>query len=164
MNVYLEIGKKRTFAGALEWPGWCRSGKNEVAALQTLFDYRLRYAQAIQSAQLGFEPPEELSAINVVERLEGNANTDFGAPAVAPSFDDGPAGEAELRRYRALLEAMWRAFDAVAQGAEGKELRKGPRGGGQWTAATSCGALQGMCSTRPGRSKTDSDLKIIPYN
>ena len=131
MNVYLEIGKKRTFAGALDWPGWCRSGKNEVAALQTLFDYRLRYAQAIQSAQLGFEPPEELSAINVVERLEGNANTDFGAPAVAPSFDAGPAGEAELRRYRALLEAMWRSFDAMVREAEGKELRKGPRGGGR---------------------------------
>ena len=26
--VYLEIGEKRTFAGAMDWPGWCRSGRD----------------------------------------------------------------------------------------------------------------------------------------
>ena len=33
IDVYLEIGKKRTFAGAIDWPGWCRSGRDEGAAL-----------------------------------------------------------------------------------------------------------------------------------
>jgi hypothetical protein len=131
MDVYLEIGKKRTFAGALDWPGWCRSGKNEVAALETLFDYRLRYARAIQSAQLGFEPPKDVTALRLAERLEGDGTTDFGAPSVAPSFDGEPTSEEELRRYQALLEAVWRSFEATAQAAEGKELRKGPRGGGR---------------------------------
>ena len=26
INVYLEVGKHRTIAAALEWPGWCRPG------------------------------------------------------------------------------------------------------------------------------------------
>ena len=34
IEVYLEIGKKRTFAGALDWPGWCRGGRDEPSALQ----------------------------------------------------------------------------------------------------------------------------------
>ncbi len=49
MEVYLEIGKKRTFAGALSWPGWCRSGKDEKAALQALCAYGARYAMVIQT-------------------------------------------------------------------------------------------------------------------
>jgi hypothetical protein len=131
MDVYLETGKKRTFAGALDWPGWCRSAKNEGTALETLFDYRLRYAQAIQSAQLGFEPPADLSDFRLVERLEGDSTTDFGAPSVAPSADNEPTSDVELRRFVALLEALWRSFEATARAAEGKELRKGPRGGGR---------------------------------
>ena len=34
LNVYLEIGSRRTFAAALDWPGWCRMGRDEAAALQ----------------------------------------------------------------------------------------------------------------------------------
>jgi hypothetical protein len=34
--TYLEIGAKRTFAGALDWPGWCRAGRDEAAALEAL--------------------------------------------------------------------------------------------------------------------------------
>ncbi len=39
IKIYLEIGQKRTFAGAIDWPGWCRSGKDEELALQALLDY-----------------------------------------------------------------------------------------------------------------------------
>jgi len=131
MDVFLEIGKKRTFAGALDWPGWCRSSKDEASALQALFDYGPRYGRAIETARLGFLPPENASAFTVVERLQGDAGTDFGAPSVPPSVDTEPAGEAELQRYRALMEALWQTFDAAVRGAEGKELRKGPRGGGR---------------------------------
>ncbi len=42
IEIYLEIGEKRTFAGALDWPGWSRSGKDEVSAMQALIDYGAR--------------------------------------------------------------------------------------------------------------------------
>ena len=125
------MGKKRTFAGAVDWPGWCLSGRDENSALQALFDYGDRYARAIQPARLGFRAPGDLSAFKVVERLEGNSTTDFGAPAVAPSSDARPVGGDELQRFQALLEALWQAFDEAVRSAAGKELRKGPRGGGR---------------------------------
>ena len=39
IDAYLEIGPKRTFAGALDWPGWCRHGRNEEEALAAVFEY-----------------------------------------------------------------------------------------------------------------------------
>jgi hypothetical protein len=131
MDIYLEIGKKRTFAGSLDWPGWCRSGKDEPAALQALLEYGPRYAQAIQTARLAFQPPENTTAFNVVERLEGNAGTDFGAPGIAPSADSETVSAEELLRFQTLLQAGWRSFQVVAESAEGKQLRTGPRGGGR---------------------------------
>ncbi|HJQ14841.1 MAG TPA: hypothetical protein VJ830_08850, partial [Anaerolineales bacterium] len=87
VKVYLEIGQKRTFAGALDWPGWCRSGRDEESALQALFDYGPRYARALRYARLGFQSPDDVSYFVVVERLKGNATTDFGAPGTPPSAD-----------------------------------------------------------------------------
>ncbi|MEJ2303872.1 MAG: DinB family protein [Anaerolineales bacterium] len=130
-DVYLETGKKRTFAGAIDCPGWCRSGRDEASALQSLFDYAPRYARVLQGTLLEFQAPPDVSTFQVIERLEGNATTDFGAPAIAPTSDTRPVDDAELRNFQALLEACWRAFDEVARAATGKELRKGPRGGGR---------------------------------
>lgn len=130
IEVYLEIGKKKTFAGALEWPGWGRSGRDEASALQALLDYGPRYTRILPE-NLKFQPPTDVSAFTVVERLEGNATTDFGAPDIAPSSDKRPVDEAELQRFQALLKAYWKAFDAAVKSASGKELRKGPRGGGR---------------------------------
>jgi hypothetical protein len=131
IDVYLEIGTKRTFAGAIEWPGWCRSGRDEASALDALVGYGPRYARVLRAAQLGFQAPTDAAAFAVVERCEGNATTDFGAPSVAPSSDTRPVDDAELRRFQTLLKACWRAFDAAAQAAAEKVLRKGPRGGGR---------------------------------
>ena len=39
ITIYLEIGSRRTFAAALDWPGWCRMGRDEPAARQALYDY-----------------------------------------------------------------------------------------------------------------------------
>ena len=130
LNVYLEIGKKRIFACALDWPGWCCSGRNENAALQALVDRAPRYAQILANTDLTFEPPTAVAALTVVERLEGTQTTDFGAPDVAPTDDTQPIAEADLPRLQALLQAYWSAFDATVQAAEGKTLRLGPRGGG----------------------------------
>jgi hypothetical protein len=131
IEVYLEIGQKRAFAGALGWPGWCRVGRDESAALQTLLDYGPRYTRVLHAARIEFHPPATVSEFAVVERLEGNSTTDFGAPDVAPSSDTKPVDEAELQRLQTLLEAYWQAFDEAVQAASGKELRKGPRGGGR---------------------------------
>jgi hypothetical protein len=115
----------------MDWPGWCRSGRDEEAALQALFEYGPRYARVLATARLGFHVPVDTSVLTVVERLEGNATTDFGAPSASPSGDTRPVDDAELRRLRTLLKACWRTFDAAARSATGKELRKGPRGGGR---------------------------------
>jgi hypothetical protein len=131
IEVYLEIGKKRVFAAAIEWPGWCRSGRDETSALQALCDYGSRYAGVLRYAKLEFQPPADGSAFSVTERLEGDGTTDFGAPGKAPSSDLRPVDEAALRRFRDLLKACWQAYDVAAQAALGKELRKGPRGGGR---------------------------------
>jgi hypothetical protein len=129
--VYLEIGKKRTFAGALDWPGWCRSGRDEAAALKALFDYAPRYAAVLSGSPLAFQMPPSASAFTVLERLQGNATTDFGAPDFAPAYDARPFDRAQLQRSESILKACWRAFDRTARAAAGKELRKGPRGGGR---------------------------------
>ena len=131
IEVYLEIGTKRTFAGAPDWPGWCRSGQGEASALQALMEYGPRYARAIRQARLGFRAPKDASEFAVRERLAGNATTDFGAPDMPTAHDSDPIEGAELRRLQAVLKAGWRTFDAAVAAAQGKQLRKGPRGGGR---------------------------------
>jgi hypothetical protein len=131
LNIYLETGQKRTFAGAIDWPGWCRMGPDEGSALQTLLDYGPRYARVLHGTTLGFQPPADISNFVVVEQLVGNSTTDFGAPDMAPSSDAKPVDEAELQRFQTLLDACWCALDKAVRAATGKELRKGPRGGGR---------------------------------
>jgi hypothetical protein len=129
--VYLEIGKKRVLAGALDWPGWLRGGRDEESALSALLDYGPRYAKIMRAAGIKFTAPEDGGALKVVERVDGNATTDFGAPDVPPSVDTEPVDKAELTRLADLLKACWQAFDAATKRGRGKELRKGPRGGGR---------------------------------
>jgi hypothetical protein len=131
MDVYLEIGQKRVFAGAIDWPGWCRSGRDEAAALGALLDYGPRYDRVLRDSGLDFAPPADVSAFTVVERLAGNATTDFGAPDVVPASDAGQLRDVELRRSGAVLQACWAALDGAIAAAAGVELRKGPRGGGR---------------------------------
>lgn len=136
IGVSLEIGPKRTFASAVDWPGWCRIGRDEQTALQALLDYGPRYERIVRPAArrnevLRFLAPEGLSAFVVVERVEGNSTTDFGAPNVPLSRDEMPVDEAAHQRFENLLKACWQAFDEAVRHATGKELRKGPRGGGR---------------------------------
>ena len=130
-EVYLEVGQKKIFAGALDWPGWCRSARDEETALATLGEYAPRYARIFSRTTIDFAPPDDPSAVVVVERLAGTSTTDFGAPDVAPARDAEPFDEAARERSEAILAAIWRAFDRAVRAAEGKELRKGPRGGGR---------------------------------
>lgn len=122
-RVVLEIGKTWVFASALDWPGWCRRGKGEHAALDVLLDYADRYAAVVGDA---FTPGEP----QVVDRLPGTSTTDFGAPDAKSSWDAEPLDTAEADRLAGLLDSCWRRFDQVVAGAPA-QLRKGPRGGGR---------------------------------
>jgi hypothetical protein len=115
----------------MDWPGWCRGGKEESLALQALFDYAPRYARVLARAELHFELPGDVSALSVVERLPGNSSTDYGVPDASPSSDSDPVSEADLGHFQVLLEACWGILDAMAEAARGKALRLGPRGGGR---------------------------------
>lgn len=125
------MGTKRAFAGALDWPGWCRSGRDEDAALEALAAYGQRYRKALGRKARGFTSPADAYSFNVAERLKGDGSTDFGVPGKAPMVDERPLEGAELKRLAGLLEACWGAFDAAAVAATGVALRKGPRGGGR---------------------------------
>jgi hypothetical protein len=129
--VYLEVGSKRVFAAAVEWPGWCRAGRDEGDALASLVAYGQRYVQAAGSAARGLRLPKDVSGLKVVERLKGNATTDFGAPGIAPSSDAKPVSDADLKRLETLQRACWTAFDGAARAAASAVLRRGPRGGGR---------------------------------
>lgn len=128
--VYLEVAPKRTFAGAIDWPGWARSGRTEADALEALLAYAPRYAKLV-SARVGFGEPERTSAFEIVERLPGGATTEFGAPGEIPEADARPLDATELERQLALLKAAWSALDRAASRASGATLRRGPRGGGR---------------------------------
>jgi hypothetical protein len=131
IDVYLEVGKKKTFAGSIDWPGWCRWGRDEASALQDLLHYGSRYALVLEKTGLEFNPPRNVSEFDVVERLTGNKTTDFGAPDIAPSSDSRPMDKDGLQRFEIILKACWEEFDSSIKAASGKELRKGPRGGGR---------------------------------
>jgi hypothetical protein len=130
-DVYLEVGTKRTFAGAVDWPGWCRRGRDEASALEALLEYGARYAKVVARSRLGFAAPGDASSLHVVERLRGTATTDFGAPDVPTSADAEPIDATEHERLEKILKASWRAFDRATEAAVGRALRKGPRGGGR---------------------------------
>ena len=131
IRVYIETGRRKTFAGAVDWPGWCRIGNDENSALQALFEIGLRYGGVLQAAQIQFNVPTELTKFVIVERLEGNATTDFGAPNIPPASDNLPVSEEEYLRLQALIMACWQALDSAVIAASGRTLRKGPRGGGR---------------------------------
>lgn len=126
-RVYLEVGAKRIFACAVDWPGWCRAGRTDDLALEALAAYAPRYAGVATEA--GLRLADE-ATFDVVERVPGSATTDFGAPSAVPAGDAEPMSAAEARRQVALLRAAWSVFDRVAA-ASPAELRKGPRGGGR---------------------------------
>lgn len=129
-DVLLEEGRKRTFASAADWPGWSRPGRDEASALEALSGYLARYAVALDGSGVRFSAPAT-AELPVAERAGGNATTDFGAPDGAFEADHRAIGAAEWRRLRAVLDAVWGAFDRAVDGARGVELRKGPRGGGR---------------------------------
>lgn len=126
-RVIVESGTKRVFASALDWPGWCRSGRDEAGALDALAAYASRYQAVAKAAHLRFPAAP---AFDVVERLRGGGATDFGVPDVVAEVERQPLSRSDARRLASLVEACWVVFDEIVANAS-PILRKGPRGGGR---------------------------------
>jgi hypothetical protein len=132
--VCLEVTSKQSVASALEWPGWCRAGRDEEAALEALASYAGRYAPVAVRAGVSF--PAAV-AFDVAERVPGGPATAFAAPECRRPFpqitaeaDWAMVTPAAARRLARLVIAVWAAFDQIAAESPA-ELRKGPRGGGR---------------------------------
>jgi hypothetical protein len=127
LSVYLEVGSTKVFASAADWPGWCRAGKTEDAALQALESYADRYALVAAQAGVPFVAPTTLA---VVDTVKGGSTTDFGAPEKTHAGEQVKLTKAKAKRLAALVQAGWDLLAEEARHAPA-ELRKGPRGGGR---------------------------------
>ena len=125
--VFIEVGSKRVFASAADWPGWCRAARTEEAALEALLTYVPRYVEVARHAGITFPGRFEFS---VVERLPGDATTDFGAPSMTASAERERLTAAKARRQVDLVRAAWAVLAEVAERSPA-QLRKGLRGGGR---------------------------------
>ena len=167
LRVYLERGDKRTFAGAVDWPGWSRSGKDDEQAVEALLAYAPRYARVVKRGGLKDQPPGDDATVDIVQRLSGGGGTDFGVPSEATRQDAEPLKGKELERQRALLEASWKAFDAAAGSAKGKRLRLGPRGGGRNVAKMTGHVLEaeiaylGALGSRPPKAAAKDEMAAV---
>jgi hypothetical protein len=126
VKVVVEIGQKKSFASALDWPGWARSGRDENAAIETLLAYVERYRVVTDRAGMEFRP----GRVDVVERAAGSPTTDFGVPGAVAERERRVLHQAEADRIAALVAAAWDVFGDVVAAAPAA-LRKGPRGGGR---------------------------------
>ena len=131
IRVAVEAGSRRAFATAVDWPGWSRGATSEAEALAALVAYGDRYRRVVVRSPGGFDAPDDVAGLEVVERPRGGSGTDFGVPGADLAADDSPLGGAELERQAAILRACWRSFDRAAEAAVGVVLRTGPRGGGR---------------------------------
>jgi hypothetical protein len=124
-----ERGAKRTFVWVLDWPGWCRGGKDTPLAIESLVEHGPRYAAVARAA--GLQLPEvSTQDLVTVESVGGGSGTDFGVPSAVTDSDRRPTTKPEAERLAAIVEAAWAILDRIAASAPA-ELRKGPRGGGR---------------------------------
>lgn len=128
-RVVLEQGKKKSFATAIDWPGWSRSGKSGDHAIEVLVSYADRYQLVAEMA--GVQGVRATAASpEVIDTLQGSGATDFGVPDKVASADFDSMTDAECDRQIRLLQACWEYFDDVAVRVS-REMQKGPRGGGR---------------------------------
>lgn len=130
VGVVLEVAAKRSFASALDWPGWSRGGRSPDDALAALVAYGPRYAAVAERGGLEFEVPAAVDALEVTERVRGGSSTEFGLPATPARAEEEPIA-GDLDRLVALLRAAWDTFDGAMAEAAGRRLATGPRGGGR---------------------------------
>jgi hypothetical protein len=134
IQIYLQHGRSRVFACAVEWPGWCRRAKTQQEALDALAEYAARYAPVVADAGATL-PSVTADSFEVVEHIaappgKSFSGTDFGVIDRPCELDQRPLTAAQAKRLAAIVDASWRKLDDVVAGAPA-ELRKGPRGGGR---------------------------------
>jgi hypothetical protein len=132
VRVAIEAAPKKSFATAVDWPGWSRSGRTEDLAIEALVAYADRYAAVAKLAGETFDPTKAVD-VEVVDRTSGGGGTEFGVPSNVTKPDRRRTTAADADRLARLVEAAWRTFESVAANAP-EELRKGPRGGGRNTS------------------------------
>lgn len=128
-----EIGAKKAFRWAVDWPGWCRAGRDGDRALEAFVEAAPRYVPVAAAAGLEFPARPGLvtaHALLTLESLAGGGGTDFGVPSTIGELDRLPSTALEAERLADLVAAAWVVFDRVVSSAPA-ELRKGPRGGGR---------------------------------
>jgi hypothetical protein len=129
LEIAEEVAAKKAFAWAIDWPGWCRGGKDAVLAREALLDYAPRYAVIAKAAKLDL-PDVDGAELDVVDSVGGGSGTEFGVPSAITDRDRRRVTAKEAERLAAIVEAAWTVFDKVAAKSPA-ELRKGPRGGGR---------------------------------
>jgi hypothetical protein len=132
LRVILEVGPKRrrSVAGAQDWPGLERWGASEDEAIEKLTAYLPRYGDVAKRAGLA-AAFARAGTPKVVERVAGNTSTDWWGVAHVPSKVEAEVLTAkDLDRRLSLLQATWDQFDD-AVGHAPAQLPKGPRGGGR---------------------------------
>ena len=130
VSIGEERGTKKAFMWVIDWPGWCRAGKDASLAREALLAIAPRYAEVAALAGLTPPSPADGGALDIVDSVPGDASTDFGVPHAITELDRRPTGAAEAARLASLVAAAWAYLDGVAATAPA-ELRKGPRGGGR---------------------------------
>jgi hypothetical protein len=130
IHVAIEAAPKKSFATAVDWPGWSRAGRTEELAVSAVAAYVLRYAVVPELAGEAFDPSD--IDLDVVERIKGSGSTEFGVPGGITDHDRRPVSAADADRLARLVMAAYQVFDETARDAP-DELRKGPRGGGRDT-------------------------------
>jgi hypothetical protein len=129
LEIAEEVGVKRAFVWVVDWPGWCRAGKDIALALDALVDHGPRYALVARAA--GFDLPDVSGHdLATVETLPGGAGTEFGVPSSIGDLDRRPVTAQDADRLARIVAASWETLDRIAAYAPA-ELRKGPRGGGR---------------------------------
>jgi hypothetical protein len=126
--VAVEETPKRTFASAIDWPGWSRSGRTVAGALEAILAYADRYRRVATLAEVSF-PSGDLE-VEVFETASGGAGTEFGVPSRVTEADHRSTTAADGERLARLVEAAWACLAEVAKRSP-EVLRKGPRGGGR---------------------------------
>jgi hypothetical protein len=129
LDIGEEVAPKKAFAWAIDWPGWCRWGKDRDLAIESLIAHRGRYAKVARRAGLAL-PQVEADDLHIVESVGGGGGTEFGVPSNITKLDRRKLTKADAERMASLVEAAWVTFDGVAERSPA-ELRKGPRGGGR---------------------------------
>jgi hypothetical protein len=129
LEIAEEVAAKKAFAWVIDWPGWCRAGKDTGLAREALIAYAPRYAKVAKAA--GLELPDLNGVeLDMIESVGGGSGTEFGVPSAITKLDHRKVTASEAKRLASIVEAAWTVFGRVAARSPA-ELRKGPRGGGR---------------------------------